>query len=372
MKKSFARLEPFDNLATRIIDRVLEFRPDLINKTFVDIEMAAGQFVAELESRVTNPSKQVYGYELYQRTVRYAVNTRKLKGKYATIKEIKTNMKFDCAIINPWYGKRQWLEAAEKARSVLNDDGMLVLVSPDATQAKSAWGKKVRKFLEENGIQERWNETDSFPTVNTGEIGVFFMDLKSKANLSCLNNTSVEANVLERMIKITSIVPAFSAVRGRQDIQYKANQSDTKDKDHPVTAYVSVTNDGLITKYVPQEYNKSQKGFKSGKKILINRYFGKNNPDPYYVIPDVTGHQLGYGVIAIDVPQNSNDEDMMKLLTHPIYRKILSHLKGGGMDIKQSHLALLANFSLSGVNDLDNFLNTQLSLTKEEQTYLYD
>lgn len=371
MKKSFARLEPFDDLAKRIVDQVLEMRPDLINKTFVDTEMGSGQFVSELESRVPNPSEQVYGYELYQRTVNYAINTRKLKGTYATTKEIDPKMKFDCAIINPWYGKREWLNSAKKARSVLKDDGMLVLVSPDATQAKSAWGGKVRKFLEDNGIKERWNETASFPTVNTGEIGVFFMDLKSSPNMSCLDNDSIEATVLERMINLTKTVPAFSAVRGRQDIQYTAEQSDVKDKAHPIIAYISVTNEGLVTKYVAQEYNKSQKGFTSGKKILINRYFGKNNPDPYYVIPDVTGHQLGYGVIAIDVPKTSNEVDMMKLLTHPIYRKILAHLKGGGMDIKQSHLAFLPNFSISGVKDLDSFLNNQLSLSKEEQTYLY-
>jgi hypothetical protein len=371
MKKSFARLERFDILAKRIVDRVLELRPDLINGTFADTEMGSGQFVAEIESRVANPSTQVFGYELYSRTVKFAVNTRQLKGTYAPISELRNDMKFDCIIINPWYGKRQWFEAAEEAKSHLKKDGMLVLVSPNATQAKSAWGNKVRTFLEDNGIQERWNVTSYFPTVNTGEIGVFFMDTKSPANKKCLENNSIEATVLERMITITKTTPSFFAVRGRQDIQYKAEQSDVEDASHPITAYISVTNDELVTKFVSIEYDKSQKGFKSGKKILINRYFGKNDPDPYYVIKDVKGHQLGYGVIAIDVPKTHNEVDMMKLLTHPIYRKILSHLKGGGMDIKQSHLALLPNFSLVGVTDIDSFLNKQLSLTVDEQKYLY-
>jgi hypothetical protein len=372
MKKSFARLENFDELATRIVDRTLELRPDLINKKWIDTEMASGQFPAEIESRVPDPKSQVYGSELYNRTVKYAINTRKLKGKYATIKEQGNKMKFfDCAIINPWYGKRQWLEAAEKARLMLKDDGMLVLVAPDATQAKSAWGKKVTKFLSDNGIQERWNITASFPTVNTGEIGVFFMDLKSAPNMSCLDANSIEETVLERMIALTKTVPAFSAVRGRQDIQYEAEQSDTPDKEYPITAYISVTNDSLVVKYVAPEYKKSQKGFGPGKKILVNRYFGKNNPDPFYVISDVSGHQLGYGVIAIDVPATTNEVDMMRLLTHPVYRKVLTHLRGGGMDIKQSHLSFLPNFPLTGVNDLDNFLKTQLSLTVEETQYLY-
>lgn len=364
-------MENFNELAKRIVDRALELRPDLINKRWVDIEMASGQFPAEIESRVPYPGKQVYGFELYSRTVKYAINTKGLKGKYATIDELDNKMKFDCAIINPWYGKRKWREAAEKARSVLNDDGMLVLVSPDATQAKSSWGKKVRKFLTDNGIQDRWNITSSFPTVNTGEIGVFFMDLKSAPNLSCLDNNSIEATVLERMIALTKTVPAFSAVRGRQDIQYDAEHSDIQDKDHPVTAYISVTNDNLVVKYVAQEYKKSQKGFSAGKKILVNRYFGKNNPDPFYVVPDVTGHQLGYSVIAIDVPDTSNEVDMMKLLTHPLYRKVLTHLRGGGMDIKQSHLSFLPNFSLNGVKNLDSFLEAQLALTAEEKKYLY-
>jgi hypothetical protein len=372
MKKSFARLENHRNeLAKRIVDRVIELGPDLISKTWVDTEMASGQFPAEIEARVPNPEKQVYGFELHGRTVQYAINTRKLKGNYDTINKLDDKMKFDCAIINPWYGKRQWLEAAEKARLVLKDDGMLVLVCPDATQAKSAWGEKFKKFLVDNGIQERWDVTDAFPTVNTGKIGVFFMDLKSKPNMSCLDANSIEATVLERMIALTNTVPAFSAVRGRQDIQYEAEQSDIKDQAHPVTAYISVTNNGLVTKYVSTDYNRSQKGFTSGKKILVNRYFGKNTPDPFYVIPDVTGHQLGYGVIAIDVPDTTNENDMMRLLTHPIYRKILTHLRGGGMDVKQSHLSHMPNFSLQGVMDLDKFLETQLSLTKEEKQYLY-
>ena len=372
MKKSFARLENFDGLTKRVVDRILELRPDLINKKWVDTEMASGQFTAEIESRVPNPSEQVYGFELYSRTVKYAVNTKKLKGKYATINELDTKMKkFSCGIINPWYGKREWLKSAEKLRSVIEDDGMLVLISPDATQAKSVWGEKVRKFLVDNGIQDRWNITSSFPTVNTGEIGVFFMDLKSTPNMSCLDATSVEATVLERMIALTKTVPAFSAVRGRQDIQYEAEQTDVQDKAHPITDYISVTNESLVTKYVANKYNKSQKGFKSGKKILVNRYFGKNNPDPFYVIPDVTGHQLGYSVIAIDVPTTTNEIDMMRLLTHPIYRKVLTHLRGGGMDIKQSHLNFLPNFPLAGVNDINNFLETQLSLTAEEKQCLY-
>lgn len=373
MKKSFARLENFDKLATRIVDRVLDLRPDLLNKNkkWVDTEMASGQFPAEIEARVPDPENQIYGFEIYSRTVKYVINTKKLKGKYTVIKELNNKMKFDCAIINPWYGKRQWLGAAEKARSILNDDGMLVLVAPDATQAKSAWGKKVTKFLEDNGIQERWNVTDSFPTVNTGEIGVFFMDLSSPANAACLKATSIEAAILERMIILTNTTPGFSAVRGRQDIQYTASQSDAQDTEHPITAYISVTNNGLVTKYVGAEYSKSQKGFKSGKKILVNRYFGKNNPDPYYVIPNVAGHQLGYGVIAIDVPNTTNEDDMMKLLTHPIYRKILNHLRRGGMDIKQSHLSFIPNFSLAGISDIDTFLDSQLALTSEEKQYLY-
>lgn len=371
MKKSFARLENFDSLAKRIVDRVLEMRPDLIDKKWIDTEMASGQFPAEIESRVPNPKKQVFGCEVYARSVRYAVNIRKLQGKYFTKDELEQNMKFDVAIINPWYGKRQWFEAGQKAREVLNDDGMMVLVAPDATQSKSEWSKKVRKFLEDNGIQERWNETSSFPTVNTGEIGVFFMDFKRPANLKCLDATAIEASVLERMISLTESVPTFSAVRGRQDIQYKAHQSDVKNKEFPITAYISVTNESLVTKYVAPEYKKSQKGFNSGKKILVNRFFGKNNPDPFYVVPDVTGHQLGYSVVAIDVPDSTNEVDMIKLLTHPIYRKILAYLRGGGMDIKQSHLELLPNFPLTGIEDINEFLETQLSLSSEEKKYFY-
>jgi hypothetical protein len=371
MKKSFVRLENFGDLPDRIVDRVLELRPELKNGKWVDTEIASGQMVEAIEKRIKNPKKQVWGFEEYSRMVKYAVNTRQLQGNYATITELGENMKFDVGIINPWYGKRQWFEAAQKLRKHLNDDGMLVLVAPDATQAKSSWGKKVRKFLEENGIQERWDETNSFPTVNTGVIGTFFMDFKSSANMSCLSTTSIESEVLERMITLTATVPSFSAVRGRQDIQYKATQSDVKDKNYPITALISVTNERLEIKYVSTEYKKQQKGFNGGKKILINRYFGKNNPDPYYVIDDVTGMQLGYSVIAIDVPSSTNESDMIKLLTHPIYRKILAHLKGGGMDIKQSHLELLPNFSLNGIKNLDQFLNSQLNLSKEEIEYLY-
>jgi hypothetical protein len=371
MKKSFARLENFGNLPKRIVNRVLEMRPDLINEKWVDTEMASGQFTAEIESRVPNPSQQVWGFEEYKRMVKFAVNTRQLQGNYATITELGENMKFKVGIVNPWYGKRQWFESAQKLRNHLDDDGMMVLVAPDATQAKSAWGQKVRKFLEENGIQERWNATESFPTVNTGEIGVFFMDFKNIANMSCLDATSIEADILERMITLTTNVPSFSAVRGRQDIQYQAEQSNVKNKNYPVIALISVTNDQLEIKYVSKEYKKQQKGFNGGKKILINRYFGKNNPDPYYVIDDVTDMQLGYSVIAIDIPDFTNEISMMKLLTHPVYRKVLSYLKGGGMDIKQSHLELLPNFLLKDIENLDQFLNTQLNLSEEEIKYFY-
>lgn len=373
MKKTFARLLDFnDNLAALIVDRILELRPDLIDKQWADLEMASGQFPAEIERRVKNPAEQVKGFELYSRSVKFAVNTRHLLGEYTTQTEMKENMKFDVIIINPWYGKRQWFESAEKARKYLNDDGMLVLVSPDATQNKSNWGSKVKNFFIDNGIQDRWNVTKSFPSVNTGDIGVFFMDLRKSAALKCLSNDSIERSVLDRMIKLTDEVPAFSAVRGRQDIQYKAELFEVKDQSHPHKAFVSVTNDKLVVRYVSDEYAKKQKGFVSGKKILVNRFFGKNNPDPFYIIDDVTGTQLGYGVIAIEVSEHTNDQDQIKLLTHPIYRKIIAHLRGKGMDINQGHFAHLPNFSLSGVEDLNQFLSTQLSLSKREEKYFYE
>lgn len=373
MKKTFARLEDLGNLPDEVISHVLKMRPDLKNKSnkWVDTQMASGQFTEAMERILPDPNNQVYGYELYNRTVNYAVNTRQLKGKYATINKLEKNMKFDVGIINPWYGKRDWYKAVQKLRSHIHDDGMIVLISPDSTQSKSPWGEKVRNFLIENGIQERWNVTNAFPTVDSGRLSAYFMDLKSPANLKCLENNSVESEILDRMIKLTETVPAFKAVRGRQDITYTADKSDTKTKTHTVVAYVKVAKEKLHINYVEEKYKRSQKGYDSGKRILINRHFGKNDPDPYYIIDDITDTQLGYGVIAIDVSSHTNEKDMMRLLTHPIYRKILAYLKGGSHDINQSHLALLPNFSLDKVEDLDEFLSQQFNLTESERIEIY-
>jgi len=371
MKKTFARLEDLGQLPDKIVSKVISMRPDLKNKKWVDTQMASGQFTEAMESVVTDPTEQVYGYEQYNRTVKYAVNTRQLKGKYATISKLEKNMKFDIGIINPWYGKRDWYKSAQELRSRIKDDGMMVLVAPDPTQSKSSWGAKVRKFLIENGIQERWDATGVFPNVDSGRLSVYFMDLKSTANLKCLESNTIESSILERMIKLTETVPAFKAVRGRQDITYIADKSDTQTQTHSVVAYTSVTKEKLVVSYVEEKYKRSQKGFISGKKILINRHFGKNNPDPYYIVDDVKDSQLGYGVIAIDVPSHTSETDMMKLLTHPIYRKVLAYLKGGSHDINQSHLELLPNFNLSEVKNLDEFLTQQLNLTDSEKSKIY-
>lgn len=110
--------------------------------TFFDPEMAGGQYVSAIISRLRaaghsdkNIASRVYGNAATQMTLNYATNKNKLIGQFVVNGEF--DMKFDVIVGNPPYqtetagnSRPIWDKFTVSAFDHLNDNGYLVLVHP--------------------------------------------------------------------------------------------------------------------------------------------------------------------------------------------------------------------------------------------------
>lgn len=141
--------------------------------TFFDPAIGGGQFVKEIEHRLRikghsdgNIRRRVCGLEDSDLHIRYAVNKHELVGQYAkkpyeNFLEMDNAMKFDVVIGNPPYqgsndigtvqpkSHNLWSKFAEKAVSLIKDNGYVGFVTPDSWMSPNS---KVLALFKENSL----------------------------------------------------------------------------------------------------------------------------------------------------------------------------------------------------------------------------
>lgn len=302
---------------------------------------------------------------------KYNVFTNHAKAKYGFKNVItadfltwKTDMKFDVVIGNPPYLKRGWKKFLEKMVDLSID--VVASINPDPTNNNSKFGSEVRALLIANGIYQITNCTTQFPAISSGNISYFLCCKTKSYNFSFYKGTLIESIVK----KICSKSGAF-VLRGSQK-SLTVNTNDTYTENFSIPGIFGIGNNGINLKYIATNDFKVSKKYKinlTGPFFVVNRFYGKNNPDPVGFIPDITNHFIGYNVLIIKANLNETIEGFNSVYGSTLYRCVIGYIRQGGFDITQSGFA-----SLQRVDLTRTWTNAELyahfDLTQEEIDYI--
>lgn len=145
-----------EQLVTEILDQLPADLWTSTSTTFFDPAIGGGQFVREIESRLraaghsdSNIRSRVFGLEVSDLHIRFAVNKHGLVGQYAKkpydqFLDMDDTMKFDVVIGNPPYqstdenGDRKskstnlWSRFTKKSFELININGVVALITPSS------------------------------------------------------------------------------------------------------------------------------------------------------------------------------------------------------------------------------------------------
>lgn len=263
----------------------------------------------------------------------------------------ETDMKFDAIIMNPPYLKGTWVKFFDKAVSL--KPKYIAQVSPDGTGNFSARSDKIEKSYIDNGIQIYKECTAYFPNVSSGKICYGIFDLDLPANKTCLEDTSINGEIVKKFINHNGmkVESKLSGKRTSKDIA--APRFDTY-SDGLIRSIESVTKTGPVFKYI----NPENTTIVDGKKYwFVNRFFGKDVDATVVEVDDTIG--FSHNVIAIERIKGVTVEDFKAVMLTKPKRFVLDVLRAGGFDTSPRHLR-----QLSFVDD------SQIGLTSDEIAHI--
>jgi hypothetical protein len=137
--------------------------------TFLDPDMAGGQFVTPIEAILRvhghsdeNIKRRVFGIQSGQMRVNYAVNKHKLVGTYMSTDFLlwETDMKFDVIAGNPPYQKKVgptktepiWDKFVLKSFELLKEDGYLSLIHPAGWRNIEGRYKNIQNLIKNKNL----------------------------------------------------------------------------------------------------------------------------------------------------------------------------------------------------------------------------
>jgi 16S rRNA G966 N2-methylase RsmD len=304
------------------------------------------------------------------------VNRAKRRGYTHVIQadflEWDLDMKFDVVIGNPPYSKRTWFKFVEKSFDL--GASVVATINPDPTNNTSDFGRKWQKLCVDGGLVYRKNVTDHFPNVSSGRISSFVFDRNKKTNLDLLKSDSpIYDNILE---KVTTKTPTSFVIRGKQEVsgygdkQRVFSLKDTIDTEYKYPCILSCGKDGLKIRYSNRlAVSKKHSALFKGTFLIINRFFGKNNPDPVYQIDNIEQYNLGYDCLAFKLEAGENKENFISVYSSTLYRWIMSEMRNGGFDITQSNFMRFTRLDLTQ-SWSDEEIYKHFGLSQEEIDYV--
>jgi len=303
------------------------------------------------------------------------INEDKLNITYISSQEflggLADNMKnkLDGCIVlmNAPYLKRKWLHFVKKAVSL--NPSIIETTNPDPTSSLSTFGDEWRTFCIENGLQDRTDVTHRFPGIKSGRISSFRFDRSKKANTDLLKSDDpIEDSIFSKIItaNITSFV-----IRGEQRVLgYGSGKPHSISEENTIThiypSIMSCTQDGLIINYSDTKvvYHKHAKHM-NGRFVIVNRFFGQNDPDPAFLIDDIENYNISYGCLAFKLNEGETIENFMSVYASKLYRYAMSKMRNGGFAIGQGDFMRLVRLNLTK-KWTDEKIYKELNLDKEE------
>lgn len=275
----------------------------------------------------------------------------------------------NCVVLmNPPYLKRTWLKFVEKAINL--NPSVIVTINPDPTNNKSDFGDRWRSICVQNGLTYRKNATNYFPDVSSGRIGAFILDRSKQANVELLKS---EDPILDSIFeKVTTDSPTSFVIRGSQAVAGYGDKSKahsiSENKDH-IYIYPSIMNcgnDGLKIKFSNKKIeNKKHASKMQGNFVIVNRFYGKNNPDPVFLIEDIENYNLSYDCLAFKLYPGETVENFTSVYASSTYRFVMNKMRNGGFDMTQGNFMSLVRLDLTKFWSEDE-IQDYLGLTEKE------
>jgi hypothetical protein len=283
--------------------------------------------------------------------------------------DMEINKLDNCVILmNPPYLKRTWLKFVEK--SIELNPSVVATINPDPTNNRSDFGKKWRSICRQNGLVYRKNVTDYFSDVSSGRISAFILNRSEKVDETLLNS---DDPILDSILgKVLTDSPTSFVIRGSQAVagyggKTKSHSiSEVQDSDHLYPSIMSCGNNGLTIKFSNKKSeNKKHIDKMQGRFIIMNRFYGKNNPDPVYIIEDIENYNLSYDCMAFKLYNGETLDNFNKVYGSKTYRFVMNKMRDGGFDMTQSNFMSLIKLDLTRSWEEDE-IQDYLGLTEEE------
>jgi hypothetical protein len=279
---------------------------------------------------------------------------------------------FDVIMMNPPYLKRTWLKFVE--RCIMLNPKFIGCINPDPMNTPSVFGDKWKTLCKDNGLIYREDSTHYFPSVTSGSIGSFVLDRSKQADGTLLGSSDTLYNSIYNKV-ITGSQESF-AILGPQAVSGygpKDNVHSLKSKPddkHLYKSILSCRTEGLIIKYsdkkvVYKKYNHMLKG----RFVVMNRFYGKNNPDPVFIIEDIENYNLSFNVIAFKLNEDETLDNFTSVYSSKLYRFILTKLRNGMFDIQAGQIMKLTRLNLTH-SWTNEDIYKHFNLTDEEIEYI--
>lgn len=301
------------------------------------------------------------------------INETNLEVKYITQEEFfKLSKKFDVVLMNPPYLKRKWFKFVEKAATL--NPKKIATINPDPTNNESDFGNAWKEFCITNGIVHREDVTHQFPGVSSGKISSFIFDRESGPNLELLKPDDAVYNSI--LTKVTVNIPTSFVIRGKQEVSGYGDKNkafslrETQTSTHLYPCIMSCNNNGLTIKYSDTlSSSKKHSNNLQGRFVIMNRFFGKNNPDPVYIIDQIQDYNIGYDCLAFKLEENETLTNFLSVYSSKLYRYVMNTMRNGGFDITQSNFMKFYRFDLTKTWT-DQEIYQYLNISQEEIDYI--
>lgn len=356
-----------DSLVQELLDQIPEEKFKSTDEIFCDPAFAGGQFLYGVADRlmryghsVENICGRLYGFEskpVYMNTVEIQglkeanLEMISMADKQSLEKHLP-KLKGCTVLMNAPYLKGFWKDVVNNCFEVL-EPSVLVTVNPDPTEKPSKAGDQWKDLAREKGLQYRTDATSHF-NVESGKIGAFvFVTDKPFVPETISRDNPAEDSLLEKLMAKGGT--AFcrrgdGVVNGRDKKKPELHHDlvDKPDKQHPYKTVTSASKDGMKVEYSDKKHvAKKFVDELSGHFVIMNRYLGKNNPDPLYEVKDMENYNTSDNILSFKLLPGETLDNFRSVYCSKAYRKALELQRNGGFDTQSADIIRLERLDMT-------------------------
>ena len=267
-------------------------------------------------------------------------------------------MKFDVIVGNPPFSSGLWKIFIKKSISLSVD--RVIMIAPDGvTQySNSKKASNLKEFLISGGIQEVLPVTDYFPSVTSGELSAFFLEINKSGNESAFTKTGIQHNIVSKVLSKQG--PKLHPILANQGTAHNQCEKSLVPCDMYTKVLSSVTAKGT------SEYNwinnYKNKVINGNKYWFSNRFFGGSTAMALVDINEKIS--IGQNILAIEKIPGYTVGQFKEIYTSSLILFVLNIIKNGKFDTPLSAIKMLP------IIPIGCDINAYFNLTQEEIDYI--